>query len=1117
MSSRTLLTLPRASSNFTVVPRVALNTTILNWSADEPGGVSPRTLSGGKSGGLRRPAHHEHFFDHHMRSICLAGLLLVTIAFHPSAFAADSPAPAVASREIRFNRDVRPILADKCWACHGPDEKTRQADLRLDTAEGSRAVHEGHAAIVPGDVAKSELVRRIRSADPDEAMPPAKHPKQLAAAEKTLLEQWVQQGGKYEGHWSFTPMQRVEPPRVSPENELRVVNGIDRFVLRAIEEHGLKSLAPEATKERLIRRVTFDLTGLPPTPSEVEAFVKDSSAEAYERVIDRLLKSPRYGERMATEWLDLARYADTHGYQMDRFRPTWPYRDWVISAFNDNLPFDQFATWQLAGDLLPNATKPQRVATAFNRLHSQNEEGGVVEEEFRVAYVVDRVDTFGTAFLGLTFECTRCHDHKYDPLTQRDFYSLFSFFQNIDEFGQTTYFTASTPVPTVLLSSEEQDAKLTALEQKITDKEQALAAIRDSAKAAFTSWLSSKSESPVMPTPLAAFSFDELTQNQFTNSIDATKSGKSADGVKLSEGRAGQAAELSGDNGITFPGVGHFSRASSFTIAIAVRPTVLTPRAVVVHHSRAPADAGSRGYELLLEEGHVAFGLHHMWPGNSIKVRSKSPVAVNEWSHVAVTYDGSSRAGGVHLYLNGRPMEVDVIRDGLWKDITYEGGEPDLQIGVRFRDAGFKAGRVDDFAIYGRELSQLEVGHIAGRDDLKAAWSAKAPELFETFLVTAHAPYQQGLAELIAARDEQRQLINPIPEIMAMREMAAPKPAFILKRGNYDQPAQPVTADTPRVLPPFPANAPRNRLGLAQWLTDPEHPLMARVTVNRFWQTLFGRGLVESSDNFGSQGALPTHPELLDWLARDFIASGWNTKGMMKRIAMSATYRQRSSTVSADPENRWLGRAPVKRLTAEMLRDQSLATSGLLVEKLGGPSVKPYQPAGLWDIAMGKPNYDQSHGADLYRRSLYTFWKRTVPPPSLMTFDAADRSYCTVRRQSTSTPLQALTLLNDPQIVEAARFIAQRMLKEGGETNEQQLAWAFRLITTRPATPRELAILAQMLAEQRSLFAADEAAVQKLLTVGESKPDTGLNPTDLAARTVVALAILNHDEAVHTR
>ena len=1038
--------------------------------------------------------------------------MLAVVAFTAEAFAADATL-----REIRFNRDVRPILADKCWACHGPDEKTREADLRLDTLDGSRADHGGHATIVPGDVSKSELVRRIRSADPDAAMPPAKHPKQLTAAEKTLLEQWIQQGAKYEGHWAFTPMQRVEPPRVSPDNEPRVVNGIDRFILHTLEEHGLKSLAPDATKERLIRRVTFDLTGLPPAPGEVDAFVKDLSAQAYERVIDRLLKSPRYGERMATEWLDVARYADTHGYQMDRFRPTWPYRDWVISAFNENLSFDQFATWQLAGDLLPNATKPQRVATAFNRLHSQNEEGGVVEEEFRVAYVVDRVDTFGTAFLGLTFECTRCHDHKYDPLTQRDFYSLFSFFQNIDEFGQTTYFTSSTPVPTVLLSSEEQDAKLKTLDQQIAEKERGLATLRDSAKEPFADWLKSKPESPAAPSPLAAFLFDVIEQNQFTNSIDATKPGKSADGVKLGEGRAGQSAELSGDNGITFPGVGHFSRADAFTIAIAVRPTILTPRAVIVHHSRAPADAGSRGYELLLESGHVAFGLHHMWPGNSIKVRSKTVVAVNEWTHVAVTYDGSSRAAGLHLYLNGSRVEVDVIRDGLWKDITYEGGEPELQIGVRFRDAGFKAGRVDDFAIYGRVLTALEVAHVAGRDDFKAAWSAKAPELFETFLVTAHAPFQQALTELFAARDEQRKLINPIPEIMAMREMAAPKPAFILKRGNYDQPSQAVTADTPRVLPPFTTNAPRNRLGLAQWLVDPEHPLMARVTVNRLWQTLFGRGLVESSDNFGSQGALPTHPELLDWLARDFIASGWDTKAMMKRIAMSGTYRQLSSRVSADPENRWLGRAPVKRLTAEMLRDQSLATSGLLVEKLGGPSVMPYQPAGLWDIAMGKPNYDQSHGADLYRRSLYTYWKRTVPPPSLMTFDAADRSYCTVRRQSTSTPLQALTLLNDPQIVEAARFIAQRMLKEGGESNEQQLAWAFRLITTRSPTVRESAILGQMLAEQRTLFASDDTAAKKLLAVGEAKPDMALNSTDLAARTVVALAILNHDEAVHTR
>ena len=1040
----------------------------------------------------------------------------------PFASAADETPP----REIRFNRDVRPILSDKCWACHGPDEKTRQADLRLDTDEGAKTVRDGHAAIVPGDLAKSELVRRIHSTDADEAMPPPKHPKQLTAAEKSVLEQWIKQGAKYEGHWAFVPMQRPEPPHVSPENERRVVNNIDHFVLHEIEQQGLKTLAPEASKERLIRRVTFDLTGLPPTLAEVEAFVKDQSPEAYERVIDRLLKSPCYGERMASEWLDVARYADTHGYQVDRFRSTWPYRDWVISAFNDNLPFDQFATWQLAGDLLPNATKAQKLATAFNRMHCQNEEGGVVEEEFRVAYVVDRVDTFGTAFLGLTFECTRCHDHKYDPLTQRDFYSMFSFFQNIDEFGQTSYFTSSTPVPTVLLSTDEQDATLTALDQKIVEKEQVFAALRDPAKSVFAEWLKTKPEQPTAPSPLAAFSFDALEKNQLTNSIDAAKPGKTSDGPKLTAGRTGQAAELNGDNGFTFPGVGHFTRADAFSLAIALQPTVLTPRAVVVHHSRAPADAGSRGYELLLEEGHIAFGLHHMWPGNSLKVRTKSSLPVNEWSHLIVTYDGSSRAAGVHLYVNGLPVPVDVVRDGLWKDIVYDGGEPDLAIGFRFRDAGFKGGQVDDFAIYSRELTSLEAAHVAGRDDLKAAWVAKSESLFETFLVTAYAPWQQALTELHSARDEQRKLINPIPEIMAMREMAAPKPAFILKRGGYDQPTDAVTADTPRVLPPFPANAPRNRLGLARWLTDPEHPLMARVTVNRLWQTLLGRGLVETSDNLGSQGALPTHPELLDWLARDFIASGWDTKRMVKQIALSAVYRQGSDMErqgdketrgAGDIDNRWLAHAPVRRLTAEMLRDQALFSGGLLVDKIGGPSVKPYQPAGLWDIAMGKPQYDQSHGPDLYRRSVYTFWKRTVPPPAPMTFDAADRSYCTVRRQSTSTPLQALTLLNDPQIVEAARFVAQRMLKEGGETTDSQVAWAFRLITSRPPSVRETAILRQMYSEQRADFAPDVEAAKRLLAVGEAKPDMALVPADLAAGTVVALAILNHDEAVNRR
>ena len=1020
---------------------------------------------------------------------------------------------ARAAEPIDFSRDVLPILSDNCFKCHGPDEEARKAELRLDTREGLFRIKEGVAVTVPGRSAESELIARTGSNDPEEMMPPPKSNRKLTDVQKTLIKRWVDEGAEWRQHWAFAKMRKTEPPS-------KARNPVDAFVIDALEKRGLRP-APEARKERLIRRVTLDLTGLPPTPEEIDSFLHDTTTAAYEKVVDRLLASPRFGERMASEWLDVARYGDTHGYQMDRFRAMWPYRDWVIKAFNENLPYDQFAIWQLAGDLLPNATKEQRLATAFNRLHMQNEEGGIVEEEFRVAYVVDRVTTFGTAFLGLTLECARCHDHKFDPISQREFYSLFAFFQNIDESGQTSFFTDAMPVPTLLLTNRNQDEEFAQVRVAIATKEQELEALRASEGEAFAEWLNLKPAEPSVPGCIASFDFEALVNNQLVNAVDAAKPGRSHENPQLVPGKMGQAAELDGENGFTFPGVGNFSRTDPFSLGIWLQPEILPPRAVVLHHSKAPIDAGSRGYELLLEEGHVAFGLHHMWPGNSLKVRTEQALRTGAWTHVAVTYDGSSRANGLRIYLDGHAAPLEVVRDGLHKDITYGGGEPELAIGYRFRDNGFRQGRADEFRLFDRALSAIEVAHLAGGDDLRAAWRNNSPALREYFFNTVYGPAQQARNELKALRIRQNKLLNPISEIMVMQELTEPKPAFVLKRGAYDMRGDAITATTPRVLPPFPANVPRNRLGLARWLVDPQHPLTARVAVNRFWQMMFGRGLVETSDNFGAQGASPTHPELLDWLAMNFIANGWNVKGLLRTIALSATYRQDSRGTPAlfaeDPENKFLARGPSRRLTAEMIRDQALAVSDLLAEKLGGPSVKPYQPKGLWEIAMGKPEYQQGKGDDLHRRSLYTFWKRTVPPPAMMTFDAADRSYCTVRRQSTSTPLQALALLNDTQIVEAARGIAQRMLREGGPALEQQIGWAFRLVTSRFPTDKESAILRQLFTEQRDLFAHEEAAARKLLAVGETKNDSTLNSAGLAAGTVLAEAILNHDEAIMRR
>jgi len=1061
-----------------------------------------------------------------VRLACLLAWALPTFVFTAAATETGSPAP------VNFRHDILPILSDACYHCHGPDERGRKAKLRLDTKDGLFRTQKSITVVTPGDPAESELVIRTSSADDEEVMPPRTAGRQLKPTEIALLRRWVAEGAPWSAHWAFDPIAAATPLQKSPN----IISPIDTFVRAQLPTAQLTS-APEADRAQLIRRVTLDLTGLPPTPAETDAFIADIQPGAYERVVDRLLASPRYGERMASDWLDIARYADTHGYQMDRTRAMWAYRDWVIKSFNQNLPFDQFATWQLAGDLLPNATRDQHLATAFNRLHNQNEEGGIVEEEYRVAYVADRVATFGTAFLGLTLDCARCHDHKFDPITQRDYYSLFAFFQNIDESGQISYkgFADTMPLPSLLLTTDEQFRQLEVLRKKTADAEEVLAKTNRGAQRAFRRWLTEKI--PTAPTQLAglvaAYPLTSLTDGHVANTVDPTKPGKTFETPKIIPSPRGPVLELDGENGLTFPGLATFKRTDAFTLSFWLQPPTTSAsaaRMVVLHHSKAPADAGSRGYEILLENGRVAFGLHYLWPGASLKIISKAVLPSDAWTHLTVTYDGSSRAAGAQIWLNGTRVPSEVIRDGLFKDITYGKSEPDLTLGYRFRDAGFKGGKISDLAIFARNLTALEVAQLAGRSDFTQAWT-QSPEkltvvqragLFDYFISLIDTPSQIATAALHAVREEQNALTTPIPEAMVMHELPQPKPAHILIRGAYDSPGDAVTADTPRALPPFPAQAPRNRLGLAQWLTAPTNPLLARVTVNRIWQMMFGSGIVGTPDNFGLQGTPPTHPELLDWLAQDFVQHRWDVKRTLRQIALSATYRQSSQTTPAqralDPANSSLARGPARRLTAEMMRDQALAASGLLVEKIGGPSVLPYQPPGLWEeIAMGKPKYEQGKQDDLHRRSLYTFWKRTVPPPTMLMFDAAERNTCTVLRQNTSTPLQALALLNDVQFIEAARFIGQRMLREGGASLNDRLAWGFRLVTGRTAAKEELTILHELYESQRALFQADEKATKEFNQAGEAVTDVSLPAVDRAACAIVAQALLNFDETLMRR
>ncbi len=787
----------------------------------------------------------------------MLGLTLLVswiVAVDCSPVIAEQPAAA----PIRFNRDIRPILADKCFHCHGPDSATRKAELRLDDEASVRAERNGTTTVVPGQPDHSELVRRIYSTDDTERMPPPAAERQLSAADKELLKRWVSQGGQFEKHWSFNPPSRSARPAVSNREWTR--NPVDDFILARMEQAGLQPL-PEADRTTLIRRVTLDLTGLPPTPAEVDAFLADQSPAAYENLVDRLLASPRYGERMAQDWLDAARFADSGGYQGDIFRTMWPWRDWVIAAFNRNLPFDQFTIEQLAGDLLPNPTRDQLIASGFHRNHRINDEDGIIVEEFRVEYVVDRVETTANVWLGLTMGCSRCHDHKYDPLTQADFYRFYAFFNNIDESGRG--------------------------------------------------------------------------------------------------------------------------------------------------HGNAP---------------------------------------------------------------------------------------PNLQLTTPEQD---------------RQVGELDLELLALQEKLKALGTDPG----------AVTQRQDLTNQLQAVRKKKEAALATAPITMIMRELPVPRETFILIRGAYDKPGERVTRALPAALPPLPPGAPVNRLGLAQWLVDPGHPLTSRVIVNRYWQLVFGAGLVPTPEDFGTQGSPPSHPELLDWLATEFVRTGWDVKQLLRLLVTSATYRQSSSGSAEhfrrDPENLLLARGARYRLPAELVRDQALAASGLLAERLGGASVLPYQPEGLWtELASAGQDYPQSHGADLYRRSMYTFWRRTVHHPTMAAFDAPAREICTVRRPRTNTPIQALALMNEPGFVEASRNLAERVLREAGPETDARLTWAFRLVLARVPTEAELKFLRAEWQTFHERYTAQPDAAVKLIAVGESKAQAALVPAELAAYTAIANTILNLDEAV---
>jgi len=1019
-----------------------------------------------------------------------------------------APHFSLATEEISYAREILPILSDKCFYCHGPDKEERKGDLRLDIREEAIKAF----AWDPEFPEKSEALIRIFSNDEAEIMPPPDAHRTLSKTQKNLIKRWVEQGAEYEAHWAFVaPPKKISIPETKDKTWAK--NPIDSFILSRLENEGITPTRP-ATLERWLRRATYTLTGLPPTQPEIDAFLADESPAAKETVVDRLLASQRYGEHMATPWLDVARYADSFGYQADVKTNAWPYRDWVIRAFNDNLPFDEFIIDQLAGDLLPDATREQKLATAFNRIHRKTNEGGSVPEEFRQDGISDRVHTIGTAFMALTFECSRCHDHKYDPITAKDYYSLGAFFNSIDEFGLIQGGSdrgVVLPQPALLLPTHEQEVKLASLDKAISTAESKL---RQHLAASTAPTIPPEATSPDL---VALYHLDETEGGALKNEA-APKQPAQTGGNKLAPGKSGNGILADGDSITKLPAFGISHADQPFSISFWVKPAEAHRHAVVFSNTSS-FDVPFSGYDLQLENGHVIWSLARERPGCAASVSSDASIPVGRWTHIAVTNDGSRKAAGLKIFLNGKAAATTVLYDNLTRDFNIGKG---LAFTARGRDIGLRGGMVDEIAIHRRAISALEVASLHSGTPLQEI--AATPEELTEYFHSAVDPVARELrAELDAARAAFRDEEKNVREIVTMRESAEPRPAYILDRGDYTMPGEKVSRETPDWLPPFPEDQPRNRLGFAKWLTSPDHPLTARVTINRIWQEIFGNGIVATSDNFGLQGGQPSHPELLDWLARDFINHGWDQKRAIKQMILSSTYAQ-DSTASPelrerDPANSLLARGPARRLSAEQLRDSALALSGLLVETIGGPPVKPYQaPGSMWKTLNNfLPEYKPDSGDGLYRRSLYTFWRRTTTPPNMTIFDAGTRDVCATNRQPTNTPLQALVLLNDPQYVEAARKLGERILKHGGDTDEARAKWAYREVTGKAPSSEQLPLLLDLITNQREFFISETSDAEALLRVGDSKPDPTLEPTESATFAALAQALLNLDAFIMER
>ena len=1049
--------------------------------------------------------------------------------------------PAKPAAKIEYNRDIRPILAENCFACHGADSAARKADLRLDRREDAV----GSGAITPGNVKKSPLLDRVCSEDPAEVMPPPKTRKTLTAAQKTLLREWVAAGAEYQAHWSFLPANRPAVPVLNDaEAKGWIRNPIDAFILAKLREAGLKP-APEADRRTLARRLSLDLTGLPPDPADVETFVADTSKDYYEKYVEKMLASPHWGEHRGRYWLDYARYGDTHGIHFDNFREVWAYRDWVIKTLNQNMPFDQFTIEQLAGDLLPKPSLDQLVATGFNRCNITTNEGGVIPEEYVVLYARDRTETLSQVYMGLTTGCAVCHDHKYDPISQKDFYSLSAFFNNTTQ-NVMDGNVHNTP-PIVSVPKLEDRPRFDALAKEIADAKAKAAARKAAAKSDFTKWLATaKAEEIGGKAPTDGLLFHApLGENDGgsfafkTGDKDRTAAFKVGEGYTWGNGKPnGKGLTiLQSGPAVEIADAGDFEKDKPFVVSAWVSLSKRGTNGAIL--SRMDSASKFRGWDLWVQADRIGTHVINQWPEDGLKVVAKTPLQPNKWYHVSVVYDGTAKAAGTKIYIDGEPQPVDVENDTLKSTIRTK---VPFKLGQRSTDGRVAGVSLYDLRMYDRGLAVAEVQQVAKSQraaELLAKPAdkrtpAESDELFTWWVVTNDAAYKDATAKVSALQAEEVTIRSRGTIAHVMSEKTTEPGAFLLFRGDYDKRRDPVKADTPKSMPPLAAGLPRNRLGLAKWLLAKDHPLTTRVTVNRYWQEVFGTGLMKTSGDFGIAGELPSHPELLDWLANEFRepswraegheapGSAWDIKQFFRLIVTSSTYRQSAvvtkEKLEKDRDNRLLSRGPRFRMEAEMIRDYALASSGLLVRKLGGPSVRPYQPEGVWEavamIGSNTRDYKRDAGDNLYRRSMYTFWKRSAPPASMEIFNAPSRETCTVRRDRTNTPLMALVTLNDVQFVEAARVLAEKAVKASAKDDER-IDFLARRLLARQFRPEELTVVRSSLGTLVAHYKAKPEDAKKLIAFGDSKADATLNPSELAAWTMLTNQLLNLDEVLN--